>query len=458
MLKSKEKIHFIGVGGIGMSAIARILNRRGHVVTGSDEKKSRIIDEMLAEGIKCSVGHREENLGGCDFVVYSSSITEDNIELKSARKKGIKILHRSEMLSKLIEDKKSIAITGAHGKTTTTAAIALILEAAGKKPSAAVGGEVLNFKSNALSGEGSYFVLEADESDGSLLKYSPDNAVLLNIDKEHLDYFKDMANVIDIYKKFIGSVKEGGTVFFNVDDDNLKDLYKECRKKKISFGKNSENADVAAKDIRQSGLKMIFKCVIKGQTMPGEVEFPVPGSHNVTNALAAIAAAYNEGCDFEIIRRALSQYKGTKRRFEIKNTNGGITVVEDYAHHPTEIKAVLEACVPLGKRPIVVFQPHRYTRTQALFEEFVNCFKIAKRIILTDIYAASEKAIEGVTSEKLFLEMKKRGMENVEYIKKNMIADRVMDLATKDDIVLILGAGDINDVARELEIKYGRKP
>ena len=445
----KTKIHLIGIGGIGMSAIARISNLQGHEVTGSDEKESLIIKKMREEGIKCYIGHSKKNLGDCGIVVYSSSIKEDNIELHSAHKKGLTVMHRAEMLSKMIDGKKSIAVTGTHGKTTTTAILALIFEKAGMKPTAAIGGEVLNFQSNALHGKGDYFIFEADESDGSFLKFYPDFMVLLNIDREHLDYFKNIDNAIDIYRRFIGNVKNNGIVYYNADDKNLKRLLSKYCKRCVSFG-TIGHPEVRAVDIRQSGLTMYFRCIIKDKVMPGELTFSAAGHHNVTNALAAMAVAYDAGIDFKVIKDALACYKGTKRRFEIKNTSNGIMLVEDYAHHPTEIEAVLRACEPLKKDLIVVFQPHRYTRTKDLFEEFINCFKLAEHIILTDIYAASEKAIRGITAKRLFLEMKRSGIKNVEYIKKDAISNHIRDIAGKDDMVLILGAGDISDIAREL--------
>lgn len=438
-----------------MSGIARILNLDGHKISGSDAKGSSIINEMKKEGIKCFIGHKKENVGRCDIAVYSSAVDGKNSELSAARKKHIRIMHRADMLSKLLSAKKSIAITGSHGKTTTSALIALIFREAGLEPRAAIGGEVLNFGSNILCGKGEYFIIEADESDGSFLKFRPDCAVLLNIDKEHLDYFKDMNNAVKIYGKFAGNVKAKGTVYCNNDDKYLKKALGNYRKKMVTFGMKG-NPDIKAFDVKQSGLTVTFRCSIRGKKAPGIVTFPKPGRHNVTNALAAIAVACDAGIDFEAIKSSIRHYKGTKRRFEIKNTPPDIMVVEDYAHHPTEIEAVLEACEPLRRNLIVVFQPHRYTRTKDLFGDFLKCFKSADRLILTDIYAASEKAIEGVTTKKLCSEMRRNGNKNVEYIKKGAIAERVKSIAKKGDIILVLGAGDVNKVAAELEVMYNK--
>lgn len=432
-----------------MSAIARILNSRGFDISGSDRKGNALMERMREEGIQCFTGHREKNLGGCGTAVYSSSIAKDNIELRAARKEGVKVMHRADMLAKMIKGKKSIAVTGAHGKTTTTALLALIFEEAGLSPAAAVGGEVVNFGSNALCGKGDHFILEADESDGSFLKFDPYKAILLNVDREHFDYFRNIDNVIDAYRRFAENVKSGGTVYYNADDGHLNRLMSGYRGRSVSFGITG-SPDVKAAKIKQQGLNMRFRCIVKGKVMPGEVVFPAPGRHNVTNILAAIAVSLEEGISFSKIKTALAGYKGTKRRFEIKNASNGITIIEDYAHHPTEIEAVLRACRPLKKNLIVVFQPHRYTRTRDLFKEFINCFKPADHVILTDIYAASEKAIRGVTAKRLSEEMKRSGLLGVEYMKKNEITQHLKDTAGKDDIVLILGAGDINGITEEL--------
>ena len=455
-LMLKRKIHLIGIGGIGMSAVARILNYEGHRVTGSDSKENSIIKEMIKEGIRCFKGHSEKNLGDCDIVVYSSSIDGNNVELRLARKRDLQVLHRSEMLSELLREKKTIAVTGAHGKTTTSALLAHIFNKAGMHPTAAIGGEVLNFGSNVLIGKGDYFIIEADESDGSFLKFYPDRAVLLNIDREHLDYFKNISNAIAIYKRFINNVKRNGTIYYNMDDRYLNRIFSSYRGRSVSFGMKGE-PDVKAVDIRQSGLRMYFKCLIRGKEIPETFSFSIPGRHNVTNVLATIAVATDADIDFKDIREALATYKGTRRRFEIKDVAGDIMLVEDYAHHPTEIEAVLRACAPLNRNIIAVFQPHRYTRTKDLFKEFLNCFKAADHIILTDIYAASEKAIKGVTSKKLFVEMKRTGIRKVEYVKKDAITNHVKNIAKEGDIILILGAGDIGKVAAELEAALNKK-
>lgn len=453
MLNLKKKIHFIGIGGIGMSGIARILNLDGHEIRGSDAKESPLINKMRREGIKCFVGHNGENVGDCDMVVYSSAIESGNSELRAARGKSSQIMHRADLLSKLLSGKKSIAVTGSHGKTTTSALIALIFKDAGMEPAATIGGEVLNFGSNILYGKGDYFITEADESDGSFLKFNPDRAVLLNIDREHLDYFKDIGNAVKIYKKFANNVKQRGTVYYNSDDEYLQKALRNCRKKMVTFGIKGK-PDVKGFEIRQLGLTVSFRCSVRGEELDDFITFPKPGCHNVTNALAAIAVARDAGIDFKTIKRSIEHYKGTKRRFEIKNTPDDIMVVEDYAHHPTEIKAVLRACEPLKRNLIVVFQPHRYTRTMELFGDFLKCFESANHLILTDIYAASEKAIDGITAGRLCSEMKRAGNKNVEYIKKDAIAGRVKDIAKKGDIILVMGAGDVNEVATELEAMF----
>ncbi|MFH0840195.1 MAG: UDP-N-acetylmuramate--L-alanine ligase [Candidatus Omnitrophota bacterium] len=456
MLSTKEKIHFIGIGGIGMSGIARILNFTGRAVSGSDVRNSSIIKEMRKEGIKCFIGHKKENIANCDIAVYSSAIDSDNSELKAARRRRIKIMHRADMLSEMLAQKKGIAITGSHGKTTTSALTALLFKDAGLDPSAAIGGEVLNFGSNILCGMGDYFVAEADESDGSFLKFRPDIAVLLNIDKEHMNYFKDINNALNIYKKFTDNVKTGGAVYYNSDDRYLKDVLKSYRGKKVTFGLKGD-PDIKAFDIKEEALSVRFRCSVRGKEMPNVLTFPKPGRHNVLNTLAAIAVAHDAGIDFEKIKDSIRHYKGTKRRFEIKDTPSEVMVVEDYAHHPTEIKAVLSSCRSLEKNLIVVFQPHRYTRTKELFKDFLKCFGEADRLILTDIYAASEKPIRGVSARRLCSEMKRLGKSSVEYLKKEAIVNRIKGITKKNDMILILGAGDVNEIASELETFFNNK-
>ncbi|MBN1872104.1 MAG: UDP-N-acetylmuramate--L-alanine ligase [Candidatus Omnitrophica bacterium] len=445
-----KNIHFIGIGGIGMSAVARILKGDGVRVSGSDVRENGLMMVMRREGITCHVGHKESNLKDADIAVFSSSISKSNVELISAQDRGLIIKHRAEMLSYTTEGKNCIAVTGAHGKTTTTAMISLIFSVAGKDPTAAVGGEVVNFGSNILFGHGEDFILEADESDGSFLRYKVNRAVLLNIDREHMDYFKDIEGAVAAYGRFLDeNVANGGKVYYNSDDARLKGIANKHKGDIMSFGL-CDGSDIRAVRISQSGLKMSFKVQYKGRFLEEDFAVYFPGTHNVTNSLAAIAVALDEGIDTKTIQKALASYMGTKRRFEIKKTAGDFMLVEDYAHHPSEIKAVLEASKGLCNKMIVVFQPHRYTRTRDLLDDFAKCFKMSNHVILTDIYAASEESIDGVSAERLLQKMRQEGAENVEYINKKNIPGRIRDIAKKDDLVLVLGAGDINEITSKL--------
>jgi len=448
--KKEKTIHLIGIGGIGMSAIAKILLYRGYRVSGSDTTMNPLIAKMQDDGIKCFIGHRPLQLGCCNAVVYSSSIRNDNPELLEARRRGIPLIHRSQMLAKLSERKQCIAVTGAHGKTTTSAFLALIFDAAGKKPTAAVGGEMLNFQSNALCGEGEYFIIEADESDGSFLNYLPHKAVLLNIDREHFDYFGNMRNAMNAYRLFIdATARNGGIIYYNSDDHRLKRLIEPYKNICVGFGITGK-PNYKALCIEQHGLTVKFDCQIAGHAKRENFTIPMPGMHNVINALAAIAVSHQAGIELDVIKTALLSYEGTKRRFEIKETPYPFILVEDYAHHPAEIRAVLRACESLNKRRIVVFQPHRYTRTRDLFDVFISSFNKADHVIITDIYPACEDAIQGITAKNLCRAMKGQGIKNVEYQKKERIAEHILRIAGGSDIVLILGAGDISSVASEL--------
>jgi len=444
----RQAVHFVGIGGIGMSGVARIMKSRGSRVTGSDIRESSVIRLLRKEGIKCFVGHSRENVPDCQTVVYSSSISRNNPELEAAGERGIALKHRSKALAELTTGKNCIAVTGAHGKTTTTALLAHVYRELGRDPEAAVGGEVINFGSNVLCGKGRDFILEADESDGSFLNYSPQFAILLNADREHTDYFKDLRMTLRLYKQFVKRTSPGGTVFFNYDDPSLRSLMASFKGRKLSFGR-AQGADVRAGRIRQEGLKVIFECRLRQSQSLIEVELPMPGSHNVYNALAVIAVCNESGAAVRAAADSFASYKGTKRRFEIKETKNGFTLIEDYAHHPKEIEAVLKACEGLGRRLVVVFQPHRYSRTRDLLPGFVRSFDLSSHLILTDIYAASEKPIEGVSSALIFDGIKRRGRQNVEYIAKDRVPERLNAIVKREDIVLILGAGDINEISAE---------
>lgn len=454
-MMNKKAIHFTGIGGIGMSGVAHILAETGYAVSGSDRELNSITRKLQGMGVRIYEGHRASNLPeGTSMLVYSSSIAKDNPEFAEAKRRGIKIAHRAEVLGSIFNRKKGIAITGTHGKTTTTSLVAVMLKNAGLDPTVIIGGEVEEFSGNAKLGNGLYTVAEADESDSSFLHLNPYYAVITNIEPEHLDHYKDMAAIKRSFKSFIGNIKKGGALFYNHEDPVLKDMAKKSGVRAKSFG-FSKSADIYARSISLDGFKTAFDCIYKGKDL-GRIELGVPGRHNVLNGLAAVLVGLEAGLSFNEVARCLESFGGAKRRFQLRCENNGIMLIDDYAHHPTEIRAVLGACGGWkGKRVITVFQPHRYTRTKFLADEFGKCFAGADKVILTDIYAASEKPIKGVSVKILYDKIKKSGLKDVSVFHKEEIADHIEEISMPGDIILVLGAGDIKKVADELTERLG---
>lgn len=445
-----KKIHFVGIGGIGMSGIAHVLLEMGYDVSGSDLEMNNVTRKLEAIGARICKGHSRTNLpDDAQVLVYSSSIGRDNPEMAEAQRRGIKIAHRAEALGELFNKKDGIAVTGTHGKTTTTSLISVMLKECGLDPTVVIGGEVSHFKGNACLGKGAYFVAEADESDSSFLQLKPRYSVVTNIEMEHLDHFKSMTQIRAAYLSFINNTKPGGIVFYNGDDANMKDVLKKFRGKSASFG-FSKNADIRATDIKMDGFETSFVAVYKNKVLGG-VKLNIPGAHNVLNALAAILVSLKLGLEFKDIIKGLKSFEGTKRRFQLRSNSGGVMLIDDYAHHPTEIKAVLDACRNWkGKRVVAIFQPHRYTRTKFLAGEFGASFKNADKLILTDIYAASEKAIKGVSIKNIYDKVKANGAKDVTILAKKDIVPHVMKLKRRGDMIVVMGAGDIKKVADEL--------
>ncbi|MBN2452812.1 MAG: UDP-N-acetylmuramate--L-alanine ligase [Candidatus Omnitrophica bacterium] len=450
MVSSRKKIHFVGVGGIGMSGIARVLLEMGHEVSGSDIEKNHITDRLEGMGGKMFAGHRASNLpADADILVYSSSISRNNPEVKAALRRRVRIMHRAGMLGEIFNRRKGIAISGTHGKTTTTSLISVMLENAGLKPTAIIGGEVSRFGGNAKTGEGEYAVVEADESDGSFVRLKPMYAVITNIEMEHLDHFRSLGHIRSAFRAFIDNVKPGGSVFYNIEDLNIRIMMKGFRRHSESFGFSKE-ADIYPTDIRMDGFRALFKCVYKNRLL-GTVSLSIPGRHNILNALAAVLVGLKAGISFREIAGAIKDFDGAKRRFQLRADADGVMLIDDYAHHPTEIRAVLDVCRNWkGRRVIAVFQPHRYSRTKFLAEEFGRCFKGVDKLILTDIYSASEKEIKGVSIMNIYTRVKDSGISDVEVLPKDMIPGRIMKIKKPGDIVLVLGAGDIKSVADRL--------
>lgn len=450
LIGNYKRIHFIGIGGTGMSGIAKILLEMGYRVSGSDLKKTEITDRLEEMGAEVFKGHRALNIGDSDLVIVSSAIPPDNPELLEAIRRNIPIMHRADMLSKIMSLKKGIAITGAHGKTTTTSMISLILDRAKFQPTVIIGGELNDIGGNAVWGKGEYLVAEADESDGSFLKLNPKIAVVTNIEDDHLDYYKTMENLIKAFKQFLENLSADSIAVLGIDNENVDKLSKKIKKKYISFA-IQKPADFVARNIEFAGVNTFFDVYYKENKL-GKLELKVPGLHNINNALAATAVAKQIGISINDIRSVLRDFSGVQRRFQLIGENKNIKVFDDYAHHPTEIKATLAAakqCNP--ERIIAVFQPHRYTRTLNLHEEFSDAFTDADILIITDIYSAGEKPITGVTSQLIINSIKREQKRDVIYIpNKDEIVPYLKKTIRPGDFVFTIGAGDIFKVAEQL--------
>lgn len=447
MFKDKQKVHFIGIGGIGMSGVAQLILAQGVKVSGSDLKASLLTEKMRNIGAEIFIGHSAGNVkDDVDCVVYTSAVKADNPELVTARSRDIPLLARAAALSLLAQPKKLIAVTGAHGKTTTTSLIAHMLGECGVSPTICVGGEILSLNANARWGNGEYFVAEADESDASFLYFNPFYSVVTNIDREHLDYYHNEEQIREAFVKFIQNTAQEGCIFFCQDDPALKKIACASDKTTIGFGLTLE-ADIYAAELELSENRVSFQCVYRGETL-GRIDLQVPGRHNAYNALAAVALGLRLGLDFAMIRQALSSYRGVKRRLHLKLQEKEILIFDDYAHHPTEIRASLAALRNFGhKRILAVFQPHRYTRTKYLIEEFATCFHDADSLIITDIYAASEPPIPGVSAEAICRKAQDAGARDVCFLPKEDIVENLLRRLCPGDLVAVMGAGDIGNVA-----------
>ena len=445
-----KRIHFIGIGGIGMSGIASILRSKGYAVSGSDIKESMITGKLADKGIKIFLGHDASHLNGAELVIYSSAVKEDNPELLSARARGLMIMRRAEALAKLMQDKTCVAISGAHGKTTTTALASHLLLQSGFCPTVAIGGILRNLDDNSCLGNGNFFVAEADESDGTFLYYNPDYPIITNIDREHLDYYHSWADILNAYKKFISNAKESGCLFCCGDDPAIRQITRGYRKRLIYYGLSRDN-DFYPQGLAMNEFSCVFNYCYRGRAM-GKVFLPLSGSHNVQNSLAVVGLGVELGISPKNIESALAAFKGTERRFQLKLDFAGFKLIDDYGHHPSEIRATLEAAKNVKhKRLIVVFQPHRYSRTKFLMEDFAQSLALADYLILTDIYAAGESPIDGVSSELLCNKIKEKfaSVEAV-YLKKERIVEHLIRILKPQDLLLTLGAGDIGKLSDEL--------
>jgi UDP-N-acetylmuramate--alanine ligase len=447
MFRHVKKVHFIGIGGIGMSGIAEVLCNLGFQVSGSDLKKSKNTDRLeTLFNAKIYEGHRAENVGEAQVVVYTSAAKEDNPEIIEAREKGIPIIPRAEMLAELMTLKPyAVAVAGTHGKTSTTSMVATILGYAGIDPTTVVGGVVDTLGSNARLGQSDWFVTEADESDRSFLMLYPTIAVVTNIDKEHMESYKGMEDVVQCFTEFINKVPFYGAAILCLDDPNVQLIIPRIKRRRVTYGMTAQ-ADISALDIvYNDGFSSTFT-VQKGNEILGQINLPVPGKHNVYNALAATAVALELEIPFEKIAEAFTTFKNANRRFQFKGVAQGVTVVDDYGHHPTEILATLDAAKSGsgGKRTVVVFQPHRYSRTKELMNEFALCFNNADLLFVLDIYAASETPLEGITAEILTENIKLYGHKNAQYIGDIETAvKKVLPFLEDNDLLITLGAGTV---------------
>jgi len=458
MFRKTQHIHFVGIGGIGMSGIAELLLNLNYAVSGSDIKDSDIIERLRRLGASIFIGHNKSNIKNADVVVYSSAVNQDNIEIKSAKENLIPVIRRAEILAELMRIRYGIAVAGSHGKTTTTSLIATVLAKGGLDPTVVIGGKLNSLGSNAKLGQGDFLVAEADESDGSFTRLTPTIAIVTTIDKEHMDHYKSISKIKEGFLKFINKVPFYGLSILCLDQKYIQELIPKVEKRCVTYGLTSQ-ADYIAKDITYSGLKTSFNIFNKGKEL-GEMVINMPGLHNVYNSLATVAVGLELDIKFEIIKKALKEFGGIQRRFEIKGEANGIMVVDDYGHHPTEIRAVLKASKEVWKekRMIVVFQPHRYTRTQYLLSDFFTAFNDSDELIITDIYSAGEEPIENIDSKLIYEGVKKYGHKSVFHIRdQSEIVDFLMSIIQKGDLVLTLGAGNIWSVGDELLSKLGAK-
>lgn len=451
MYQKNYHIYFVGIGGIGMSAIAELLLSLGYRVSGSDVKLSPITQRLSSLGAFIFKGHRAEQLNDADVVVTSTAIAKDNPEVVEAEKRCIRTIARAEMLAELMRIKYAIAVSGAHGKTSTTSMVATILNEAGLDPTVVVGGLLKSLGTNARHGKGDYIVAEADESDGSFLKYSPAIAAVTNIDLEHLDYYNGIEDIKDNFVQFINSVPFYGLAVLCLDNEHIQQILPRITARYTTFGLNAQ-ADLEAREICLTGRRGCFTVVHKKEAL-GEITLNLAGKHNISNALAAIAVALELKVDFKVIKGALEKIEGVARRLEIKGEKKGITVVDDYGHHPTEVKTTLAAVREAwpDKRIVVVFQPHRFTRTRDLFNDFTRAFYQSDLLFVLPIYAASEPPIEGIDSLKLCRGIEEHGHKQVSCVKDFETCISILSSTLNPgDLVLTLGAGDVYNLGERL--------
>ncbi|WP_134700941.1 UDP-N-acetylmuramate--L-alanine ligase [Ammoniphilus sp. YIM 78166] len=450
MATQTEHVHFIGIGGYGMSAIARVLVDMGYKVSGSDMARKELTDKLVSRGAQVYIGHEAKNVLGAQVVVYSTDIPRDNVELVEAKNQNIPLIHRSEMLARILNERSGIAVSGAHGKTTTSSMISLVMEKAGADPTYIIGGEIVDIGSNARAGKGPFVVAEADESDGSFLKYHPEIAVVTNIEPDHLENYEgDFENLKKAYREFLSNVKEDGTAVVCADDEYIADMLPGVRCNYITYGLEKP-ADYTAENVVYGDRTVSFS-VKKGEEPLGQVKLTVPGRHNVLNALATIIVCLQAGIGFPAIAEAIKSFRGAKRRFQVIGEAQDVLVVDDYAHHPTEIEATIQAAKSTNRRILAVFQPQRYTRTFFLLDAFSRAFSEADQVIIADIYSPANDTKMEVTAQALVDLIKQNSNENTVYMPtKEDVFEHLMQVVKPGDLVITMGAGDIWKVADRL--------
>jgi UDP-N-acetylmuramate--alanine ligase len=452
-----RSIHFVGIGGIGMSGIAEVLLAHGFEVSGSDQRESDIISRLRSLGASVHIGHRAENLARADVLVFSSAVKKDNPELRAARAQNIPVIPRAEMLAELMRLKDGIAIAGSHGKTTTTSLVATVLREAGLDPTVVIGGKLNALGTNAARGAGNLLVTEADESDGSFLHLTPTIAVITNIDAEHLDYYGDHEHVKTAFVSFANRVPFYGLVVACVDHPHVQDVLPRIDKRVASYGFSAQ-AEYRAKSPRAEGLLTSFEVLRRGASL-GEFQVRMPGVHNVLNALAVIAVCDEVGVPLEQVKKSLGGFTGVQRRFTIVGEHDGVTIVDDYGHHPAEVQTTLEAAQSAyGRRLVVAFQPHRYSRTKHCFDDFTRAFNRADVLLLSDVYAAGEEPIAGADSASLAGAVRAHGHRDVTHVPAiDDLAGALYERLKPGDVVMTMGAGNITNVGRTLLVKLQRE-
>ena len=464
MLGRTQRVHFVGIGGIGMSGIAELLANLNFAVSGSDLKRSDVTDRLQSLGVTVAVGHAAQNVGEADVVVYSSAVRPDNPEMTEAHRRRIPVIPRAEMLAELMRLRSGIAVAGAHGKTTTTSMVALTLERAGLDPTAVIGGKLSAFGSNARLGRGEYMVVEADESDRSFLRLSPTLAVITNIDHEHLEAYRDFDDLCGAFVDFANKVPFYGAIVACLDDPHVRRLAPRFTRRTVTYGLDAADADLQGRDLRIDGdtwvcsvtpgpgLKDALGLPAHPPSPLGELRLTVPGRHNILNALAAVAVGLELGVAMSRITAALAEFRGADRRFQRRGEAGGVLVIDDYGHHPTEIAAVLDAArASLNRRLLVVFQPHRYTRTASLMDTFGPALARADEVILTEIYPAGEDPIPGVTAAAL-VERASVHMPGRLHLVRTLddAVDAAVAMAKPGDVVITLGAGSVSGASHRI--------